>query len=158
MSENKIIEMINLYFDGELAKSGEVNLFSLLASDQNARDYFKQLSLVRNAVDNNAEEFPAELEERILRSAGMKSVEKPGIFSHIKIFSAISYAAALVLLFLSGYLFFKISNYQEKVDNLSQQMMYQTRTIQMLYNSLPGVEVVGTLENKVIIKPKIWGN
>ena len=59
MSENKIKELINLYFDGELAKSEEANLFSSLASDQSSRDYFKQLSLMRNAVDNDAEDFLA---------------------------------------------------------------------------------------------------
>lgn len=155
MSENKLLELINLYFDGELEKSKEVNLFTLLASDQTARDYFKQLSAIRNAVDNSAEDFPAELEERILRSVGSKAAAKTGMFSNIKIFSAISYAAALILLFLSGYLFFKVSNYQERIDNLSQQMFIQSRTIQMLYNSLPGVEVIGTLDNKVIIKPNI---
>ncbi len=153
MSENKLLEMLNLYFDGELEKSKEVNLFTLLASDQTARDYFKQLNIIRNAVDNSAEDFPAELEERILRSVGSKESDKAGIFSKVKIFSAISYAAALILLFLSGYLFFKVSNYQERVDNLSEQMMMQTKTIQMLYNSLPGVEVRATFDNEIIIKP-----
>ncbi len=76
MSENKLLEMINLYFDGELEKSKEVNLFTLLASDQTARDYFKQLSVIRNAVDNDTEDFPAELEERILRSVGSKVCSK----------------------------------------------------------------------------------
>ena len=57
MSENKLLEMINLYFDGELEKSKEVNLFTLLASDQTARDYFKQLSVIRNAVDNSVRRF-----------------------------------------------------------------------------------------------------
>ncbi|MBK7632584.1 MAG: hypothetical protein IPJ23_18180 [Ignavibacteriales bacterium] len=153
MSENKLTEMINFYFDGELAKSKEVNLFSLLASDQNARDYFKQLSIIRNAVDSDIEDVPVELEERILRSVGSKTSARTGIFSNIKIFSAISYAAALILLFLSGYLFFKVSNYQERVDNLSQQMIYQSKTIQMLYNSLPSVEVRATFDNEIIIKP-----
>lgn len=155
MSENKFKELINLYFDGELVKREEANLFSLLASDQSARDYFKQLSLVRNAVDNDAEDFPAELEERILRSVGSKASDKTGIFSKVKILSAISYAAALILLFLSGYLFFKVSNYQERVDNLSEQMMMQTKTIQMLYNSLPGIEVRSTIDNAIIVKPNI---
>jgi hypothetical protein len=153
MSNNKTIEMINLYFDGELAKSEEASLFSLLASDQTARDYFKQISVIRNAVDNDTEDFPAELEERILRSVGSKAVARTGMFSNIKIFSAIAYAAALILLFLSGYLFFKVSNYQERVDNLSQQMIIQSKTIQMLYNSLPGVEVRATFDNEIIIKP-----
>ena len=147
MQENKLISMINLYFDGELNKGEEVNLFSLLASDQSARNYFKQLSVIRNAVDNSAEDFPLELEERILRSVGSKTSTESGFFSKIKISSAISYAAALILLFLSGYLFFKISNYQERVENLSQQMMIQSKTIQMLYNSLPGVEVRATFDN-----------
>lgn len=153
MSNNKTIEMINLYFDGELAKSEEASLFSLLASDQTARDYFKQISVIRNAVDNDTEDFPAELEERILRSVGSKAVARTGMFSNIKIFSAIAYAAALILLFLSGYLFFKVSNYQERVDNLSQQMIIQSKTIQMLYNSLPGVEVRATFDNEIVIKP-----
>lgn len=157
MSEHKILEMINLYFDGELEKSKEINLFSLLASDQTARDYFKQLSLIRNAVDNDAEDIPAELEERILRSVGSKATVQTGMFSDIKIFSAVSYVAAIILLFLSGYLFFKVSNYQERVDNLSEQMMIQTKTIQMLYNSLPGVEVRATFDNEIIIKPNSWG-
>jgi len=155
MGNSNLFEMINLYFDGELEKSKEANLFSLFASDQSARDYFKQLSLIRNAVDNSAEDFPSELEERILRSVGSKAATKSGVFSKIKIFSAISYAAALILLFLSGYLFFKVSNYQERVENLSQQMMIQSKTIQMLYNSLPGVEVRATFDNEIIIKPNI---
>ena len=65
MQENKIISMINLYFDGELNKGEEANLFSSLANDQSGRDYFKKLSIIRNTVDNSTEELPAELEERI---------------------------------------------------------------------------------------------
>lgn len=153
MNENKAIEMINFYFDGELEKSKEVNLFSLLASDQTARDYFKQLSVIRNTVDNDKKDFPAELEERILRSVGVKAAAKTRTFSSIKIFTAISYAAALVLLFLSGYLFFKVSDYQERIDKLSEQIMKQTKSIQILYNSLPGIEVQATYDNEIIVKP-----
>ena len=153
MSENKILELINLYFDGELDKQQEVILFTSLSQDQTARDYFKQLGVIRNAVDNSTEDFPSELEERILRSVGAKAATKTGMFSNAKIFSAFSYAAALILLFLSGYLFFKVSTYRERVDNLSEQMMMQTKTIQMLYNSLPGVEVRATFDNEIIIKP-----
>lgn len=155
MNNEKIIEMINLYLDGELEKSEEAFLFSSLSENQNAREYFRQLNSIRNVVEKSTEDFPSELEERILRSVGLKAQNKIEIFSHLKIFSAISYAVALILLFLSGYLFFKISNYQERVDNLSQQMIIQSKTIQMLYNSMPSVEIVGTLENKVTVKPKI---
>ena len=155
MKDEKLIEMISLYFDGELEKGEEVNLFSLLASDQSGRDYFKQLSLIRNAVDNSTEELPAELEERILRSIGSRSTGKSGFISNIKMFSAITYATAIILLFLSGYLFLKVTNYQERVENLSQQMMIQSKTIRMLYNSLPGVEVRASFDNEIVIKPNI---
>ena len=155
MTEGKLMNMINLYFDGELEKSEEINLFSLLANDKTGREYFKQLSLIRNVVENSTEELPADLEERILRSVGSKSNQKTGWFLSIKIFSAITYAAALILLFLSGYLFFRVTSYQEEIDNLSQQMMIQSRTIQMLYNSLPGVEVRATFDNEIVIKPNI---
>ena len=155
MTEGKLMNMINLYFDCELEKGEEVNLFSLLANDQSGRDYFKKLSLIRNTVENSAEELPAELEERILRSVGSKSSVKFGFFSNIKIFSAITYAAAIILLFLSGYLFLKVTSYQERVDNLSLQMIMQSRTIEMLYNSLPGIEVRASFDNEIIIKPNI---
>ena len=63
MNNDKILEMINLYLDGELDKSKEVALFSLLASDQSARDYFKQFSRTcmvcakKKCVIVNKEEF-----------------------------------------------------------------------------------------------------
>lgn len=155
MQENRIVELINLYFDGQLGKAEESNLFSLLAADQDGRDYFKQLSLIRDAVETSAEEFPFELEERILRSVGSRTSQRKNIFSDVKIFQTLSYAAAVLLIFLAGYLFSKVSSYQETVDNLSKQVALQAKTIQMLYNSLPGIEVQASYENEIIIKPKI---
>ncbi len=155
MQENKLMEMINLYFDEELSRGEEANLFSLLAGDENGRVYFKQLSSIRNVVDSSTEKFPIELEERILRSAGSKSKVKHGLFSNIKILSAITYAAAIILLFISSYLFLKVTSYQDRVESLSQQVMMQSKTIQMLYNSLPGVEVRATFDNEIVIKPNI---
>jgi len=155
MEDKKLLEIINAYFDGELEKGQEPLLFTQLSLNNEAREYFKQLNKIKTAVDESLEEFPEELDERILRSVGSSASLKPGLFSNIKIFSAIPYAAAMILLFLSGYLFFKVSSFQERVDNLSQQMMIQTRTIQMLNNSLPGVEVRATFDNEIIIKPNI---
>jgi hypothetical protein len=146
--------MINEYFDGELDKKSEISLFVLLSQNDEAREYFKSLNVLETTVSETQQEFPIELEERILRSVA-KTSEKSGFLQNTKIFSAIPYATVLVLLFLSGYLFFKVSGYQEKVDNLSKQMMFQSRTIQLLYNSLPGVEVRATFDNEIIVKPKI---
>ena len=155
MEDKKLLEVINSYFDGELEKGQEPLLFTQLSLNNEAREYFKQLNKIKTAVEESLEEFPEELDERILRSIGSSASLKPGLFSNFKIFSAIPYAAAMILLFLSGYLFFKVSNFQERVDNLSQHVTLQSKTIQMLYNSLPGIEVRATFDNEITVKPKI---
>lgn len=155
MSSNKITELINLYFDGELDKGREAFLFTELSQSVEGREYFKQLSRIKTSIDESLEDFPEELDERILRSVSRTSENKFSFFTGQRLFASVSYAVALILIVLSGYLFMKVSTYQEKVDNLSQQMNFQSKTIQMLFNSLPGVEVIGTLDNKIIVRPNI---
>ena len=155
MEDKKLLEVINSYFDGELEKGQEPLLFTQLSLNSEAREYFKQLNKIKAAVEESVEDFPEELDERILRSAGTSMPQKSMLFLGIKIFRAIPYAAAIVLLFLSGYLFFRVSSFQERVDNLSQHVTLQSKTIQMLYNSLPGIEVRATFDNEIIVKPKI---
>lgn len=153
MNDNKIYELINLYFDGELDKSREALLFTELSQSVEGREYFKQLSRIKTSIDESLEDFPEELDERILRSVSRTSEKKFSFFTGQRLFASVSYAIAIVLIVLSGYLFMKVSTYQEKVDTLSQQMNFQTKTIQILFNSLPGVEVRATFDNEIIIKP-----
>jgi hypothetical protein len=101
------------------------------------------------------EEFPEELDERILKYIARSHDKKFSFFSGQRIFSSISYAVALLLIILSGYLFMKVSAYEEKVDILSTQMIFQSKTIQMLFNSLPSVEVRASSDNEIVIKPNI---
>ena len=106
MEDKKLLEVINAYFDGELEKGQEPLLFTQLSLNSEAREYFKQLNKIKAAVEESVEDFPEELDERILRSVGSSVPAKPWFISSIKTFRAIPYAAAIVLLFLSGYLFF----------------------------------------------------
>ncbi|MCJ7553301.1 MAG: hypothetical protein MUO34_05390 [Ignavibacteriaceae bacterium] len=155
MNNNKITEMINAYFDGELEKGNEALLFTQLSQSDEGREYFKQLSKIKASIDESLVEFPEELDERILRSVSKFSEKKLGFFTGQRMFASVSYAFAVILIVLSGYLFMKVSTYQEKVDMLSTQMIMQSRTIQMLYNSLPGVEVRASFDNEIIVKPNI---
>lgn len=155
MEDKKLMEIINAYFDGELEKGQEPLLFTQLSLNSEAREYFKQLNRIETAVEESLEEFPEELDERILRSVGSNAPQKSMLFSGKKIFRAIPYAATIVLLFLSGYLFLKVTSFQERVDNLSQYVNLQSKTIQILYNSLPGIEVRAAHENEIVIKPNI---
>ena len=155
MEDKKLLEVINAYFDGELEKGQEPLLFTQLSLNSEAREYFKQLNKIKIAVEESAEDFPEELDERILRSVGTGIQQKTQLFSRTLTLRAFPYAAVIVLMFLSGYLFLKVTSFQERVDNLSQHVTLQSKTIQMLYNSLPGIEVRATYENEIVIKPKI---
>jgi len=155
MDDEKNFELINKYFDGELEKGEEMLLFAQLSSSDEGRKYFKQLNKVRAAVDDSIEEFPEELEENILRSIGKLPVRKTGFFNTHTIATSISYAFALILIVISGYLLFEVKDYQHKVERLSGRMIKQSRTIEMLYNSLPEIQVKASSNNEIIVKPKI---
>lgn len=153
MKDNKLEEMINSYLDGELERSRESFLFTQLAGNDEAKEYFKHLSNIKSVVEGSFEEFSEELDARILKSINSENSSGIKIFSRQRVFIGISIAASILLLIISSYLFFYISSYSEKVDELSRKVIIQSRTIEMLYNSLPAVEVEATLKNAIIIKP-----
>ena len=153
MNDKKLEEMINSYFDGELEKSRESFLFTQLAQNDEAREYFKQLNSLKTVVEESMEEFPEKLDAKILKSIGGENSSTIRLISRQRVFIGFSIAASIILLIISSYLFFNISSYNKKVDELSKKVVIQSRTIQMLYNSLPGIEVEATLNNAIIIKP-----
>jgi hypothetical protein len=155
MSEKNYAEIINLYIDGELDKSMESAMFSILASNSEAREYFKSLQKIKNAVEKTTEDFPSELEERIFRNLKNEKKVSESFLGNYNIKNFISYAAAVIFLFISGYLFLKISSYQERFESVSQQIILQSKTIEMLYNSYENIEVNAKLDNQIIIKPSI---
>ncbi|GAB4129499.1 MAG: hypothetical protein Fur0015_03420 [Ignavibacteriales bacterium] len=155
MSDEQKHEIIDLYFDGELAKTDEIQLFELLSNDDSARNHFRNLILLRDTVKKTSNEFPVELEERILRTIGNSSQNSGSKMNLKKYFNVISYAAAVIFLFLSGYLFVKITNYQERLETISNQLYIQSKTIDMLYNSYDDIVVKATSNDQIVIKPNI---
>ena len=94
MNDDKLIEMINLYFDGELEKSREPQLFSQLSANDEAREYFKKLNSLEAAISDSSEELPDDLDERILKSvASMKSSALIS-FSRQRLFTTVSLTAS----------------------------------------------------------------
>ncbi|MBI9073013.1 MAG: hypothetical protein JEY94_15535 [Melioribacteraceae bacterium] len=76
MGQNDLKIMINEYFDGELDKEKETLLFTRLSLDDEARDYFKDLNMIKTATEQTLEEFPFGLEERIMYSVGSMNDKK----------------------------------------------------------------------------------
>ncbi len=152
MSTENIKDIINQYFDNELTKSEEVILFTQLSQNEEARDYFKEINLLRTIAEETIEEYPNNLDERIFSKLKVeKNIVKP-IPNYSKIFSAISYGLAIVLLALSIFFYTESIQYKNKLELTSYQVKQQNEMIQVLFNSLPQAEVRGTLENEIIIK------
>ncbi|HSR17809.1 MAG TPA: hypothetical protein VLM39_06920 [Ignavibacteriaceae bacterium] len=90
-----------------------------------------------------------------MKSIGRLQPKKTDFFKGHNIPMVISYAAILIMLLISGYILMQVSYCRDKVNDLSGQLGQQTKTIQMLYNSLPGIEVRAAVENEIIIKPSL---
>lgn len=155
MTTEKTIELVNRYFDGELTRDNEIELFNSLSNDEQARNYLRNLYRLKGIIVESTEEFPDELEERIFRNIKSQQKQKPTDSKRSSISSIISFTVAALLLFVSGYLFLKVTSYQEKLEGVSEQMMMQAKTIDLLFNSFQAVEVSARYDNQIIIKPNI---
>jgi len=147
--------LINQYTDGEIEKSKEAILFKELSENEEARNYFKQLHSIKNVITNSTEEFPDYLEERILRS-----IDKPeqktfyGFFPK-NMLAVVSYAAVVVLMVVSIFLFFRANELKHRYDVKVEQVTQQNKMINLLYNSLPATEVVTMPDNQIVVKAKM---
>jgi len=155
MNSEKVIELINKYVDGKLSGENEAELFNSLSTDEAARDYLRSLYKLKRFVSESIEEFPEDLEERIFRNINSQISNKKKASNNHPLILHWSYAAAVILLFISGYLFLKVTAYQQKIENVSNQIMTQAKTIDLLYNSFQAVEVRANYDNQIIIKPNI---
>ncbi|MBN1300631.1 MAG: hypothetical protein JW995_05400 [Melioribacteraceae bacterium] len=157
MSTEEINKMTDSYFDGELDKSKEPVLFTHLSLDNESREYFKSLNKIKNTITETIQEFPAELEERILYSAA--DTEKKWFHFNISnnLPSILSYAAALILLITSIFLYSQTVDYKDAIETYKQTINIKTRQvnkqnqlIDVLFNTLPPAEVKGNT-NEVVV-------
>lgn len=151
----KLRIMIDEYFDSELDKKSEASLFILLSQNDDAREYFKSLNVLETRVSETLEEFPMELEEKILRSLNEQRETKLSPIQRIKVSPKVSYAFAVLILILSTYFFLKLETYQDRIENISSKLVQQSQTIKILYNSLPAIEVQAKMDNQITIETNL---
>ena len=157
MSTEKIKEIINQYFDNELTKSEEVLLFTQLSQNEETRSYFKEMNFLKSVMEEATEDFPQELENKILSNLKKeeKAIYTPKPISRVA--NYLSYAFAIILLALSIFFYNESMQYRNKLELTYQQVYQQNQMIQALFNTLPQTEVRGTIENAVIVTPQMWG-
>ena len=155
MNKSELQLMINQYLDGELEKSKEPVLFTHLSNDEESRDYFKELSSIKAALQDSVEDFPDYLEERILYSLEKPTENNFSSFFNKNLFSVISYSFAVILIFVSIFFYTQTISYKEKYETKIEQVNQQNKMMQLLYNSLPAAEVKTTPENQIIVRAKM---
>jgi len=149
MESNDLLKSIDEYLDGALEKSKEPGLFISLSNNENARNYFKQRHLLKSVAGEMEEEFPEELEKRILSRTILNGKNK---FFTQRMKLVISYAAIIVLFCVSLFFYSQVNAYKEDINQVHLDIQKQNRTIQILLNSLPTTEINGKSSNLVIIK------
>jgi hypothetical protein len=155
MKTEKIKEIINQYFDQELSKSEEVILFTQLSKDMEARDYFKQMNSLRNILDSSMEEYPEKLDERIYSGISSRKEITILAMNRSRIYSAVSYALAVILLAVSIFFYNQSLKSEERIEIAYEQLKHQNKMIQALFNTLPQAEVNAEFANEIIVTPKM---
>lgn len=153
MSNEKIKELINRYFDNELDKSEEVFLFTQLSQMDDAREYFKQMNVLSENMKNTFEEFPLELEEEIL-NATVTGIEKEKRFP-FNLYTVVGYTISVILMIISFSIYSESKEYKKDIEMNIRQINQQNRLLEMMFNSLPPTEVKAKFDNDIIIRPTI---
>jgi hypothetical protein len=157
MKTDELITMVDLYFDNELEKGKEPVMFSLLSQDEEAREHFKKMNILKNSIAHSLEEFPAGLDEKILLSVGNIQERQATAFINRKVLSVITYSAAIILLLLTIFFYNKTEEYKVQFVDLTREVKKQNDKIELLMNTLPEVEVTGGYlrTRQILVTPKL---
>lgn len=154
MPEEKYEELIEAFFNNELSEREESLLFALLGTDENVKKYFKQSAFLKAGINSAVEEFPPELDEKILSRVTTKQKRTHKVFNS-KFVNALAYGLAVAAVIASLFFYSLAAEYRSELKTVSQTLEYQNATMQLIMNSFPSVKVTGSLPNEVIINKKL---
>ena len=155
MNTQEIKNIINQYFDNELSKAEEVILFTQLSNNEEAREYFKQMNLLKTTTESLIEEYPNELDVKIFEKLREAKTDKLFSYRSSKIFTVVSYTLAIVLLAFSLFFYNQSIKFKDKLEITNERIYHQNQMIQVLYNTLPQAEVKEKLNNEIIVTAKM---
>jgi len=157
MVNDELRNMVDLYFDGELEKNKEPVLFTALAIDIDAREYFKNLHVLQALVNASTESFPGDLEEKIFASVNpVKTKSYTQINFRNRMFHIVSIAAAAILFIACSLLFLDVKDYKTKIATITEQAKEQNEIMNLvLNNSLPEFVISPDTKNEIIVRAKL---
>ena len=132
---------IHEFLENELIKEDQKLLFSHLGECEVCRDYFSAAALLNSTIVEEKNLFPEFLDEEILSKLPKeKSFTFEGFFT-VKIPAYFAYALVAIVILLSLTLLNEVTQYKHELHQTAQQLKEQKRTVELLFNSLPPVEV-----------------
>lgn len=156
MNNEKLTEMINLYFDNELSKQEEVILFTALADNDEMRELFKKYNMLNSTLEESKVEYPSSLDEKIYSQVLAKEATKVKT-PIIKINKFVFYAMSMILILASLLIYTEFRESQNQMEYTRKQLINQSKMVNELLNSIPTVTVRSRMDNEIIIQSKIWG-
>lgn len=145
---NELTNLIDAYFQHTLSSEEEQYLFTVLSSNAEGRNYFKERQLCSSALQAVLEPYPSALDDAVFsaiqkkqKSSLIQQFVQPGYLAAAAVFS--TFIIALVLLL--G----RVEAYKSQVDNAMVEIKNQHQTIELLMNGLPTVQVTANGANKV---------
>ncbi|NOX66493.1 MAG: hypothetical protein GXO85_12090 [Chlorobi bacterium] len=150
--EDKIFEFMNRYFDDDLNREEEIYLFSRLSSNDQARDDFKAMNLLRESAKSSMEDFTLELNNKAYTPKEQKEKKQLTFTFHVP--TVIGYAFSIILLIISLLTYNQSLEYKKDIKMKVQQINYQNKLLELMFNSFPQTEIRTTYSKDTIIKPK----
>ncbi|GAB1349188.1 hypothetical protein MASR1M107_14010 [Ignavibacteriales bacterium] len=144
MNDKTITETIHAWFDGELNKSEEANLFAILSTNQDARDIFRKQSDLKKSFALIGEEFPDKLDERILGAIHATTSTKKTVFQKANYIPLLGYALSFVMIVISIFLVSELRSNRAGINDLSVKVKEQEQTIKLMFNAYPTIIVKPT--------------
>jgi hypothetical protein len=159
MNTDEIKNMIDLFADGELQKEKEPILFTSLSQDNEAREYFKGVNYIKHAFQQTLEEYPHNLDDKVLRSVEKFQHKHSTVFINKKTFLFLSCSVVAICIFVTVMFYNKSENYKEQFVNLTHEIKKQNADLQLILNAMPEIEVrSGYYSTKeVVVKASLKG-
>ncbi len=132
---------IHDFLENELEKENQKLLFAHLSECEECRNYFSTAAIINHAVVEDKNLFPVSLDEEIFSKLPK---EKSFVFERffaVKIPAYFAYVLIVVVILLGFSLLNEVNKYRNELQQTSAQLKEQSKTIELLYNSLPPVEV-----------------
>ncbi|GJQ62057.1 MAG: hypothetical protein SCALA702_11100 [Melioribacteraceae bacterium] len=141
--------LINLYYDKEISRKEENELFEILSDNEAARELFKKMRMIEGEVSLQKEAFPEQLDAKILNQlSSISSVKKN---NNSELISILKYAAVIVFAVITSYLFFLNTQYASNLERAEKQIKKQEVLINQVINNMPAAEVTPNQTEQIVI-------